>query len=117
AGSLPVNVKFVIEGEEEVGSPNVPKFILGNRDKLKCDLIVISDTAQYVPGIPAITYGLRGILSCEVVLTGPRQDLHSGVFGGAVANPATGLARLIAAIHDDQGRIQIPGFYDDIPEL
>jgi acetylornithine deacetylase/succinyl-diaminopimelate desuccinylase-like protein len=78
---------------------------------------VVSDTAQYAPGIPAITYGLRGILSCEVTLHGPNRDLHSGVFGGSVANPCNGLARLIARLHDEKGRIQIPGFYDDVIPL
>lgn len=117
AGRLPVNVKFVIEGEEEVGSSNLVGFLSGNRDLVKCDVAVISDTSQYAPGIPAITYGLRGILSCEVTLHGPNRDLHSGVFGGSVANPCNGLARLVARLHDDQGRIQVPGFYDDVVPL
>jgi acetylornithine deacetylase/succinyl-diaminopimelate desuccinylase-like protein len=116
-GRLPVNVKFVIEGEEEVGSNNLDDFLSGNRDMVKCDVAVVSDTSQYAPGIPAITYGLRGILACEVTLHGPNRDLHSGVFGGSVANPCNGLARLIARLHDDQGRIQIPGFYDDVVPL
>ena len=81
-GRLPVNVKFVIEGEEEVGSNNLDRFLSGNRDLVKCDVAVVSDTSQYAPGIPAITYGLRGILACEVTLHGPNRDLHSGVFGG-----------------------------------
>jgi acetylornithine deacetylase/succinyl-diaminopimelate desuccinylase-like protein len=116
-GQLPVNVKFVIEGEEEVGSDNLDKFLSAHRDRLRCDVAVISDTAQYAPGIPAITYGLRGIVACEIELTGPSQDLHSGVFGGAIRNPANALARLIAALHDDEGRIQIPGFYDAVAPL
>jgi acetylornithine deacetylase/succinyl-diaminopimelate desuccinylase-like protein len=115
-GSLPVNVKFLIEGEEEVGSNNLDIFIEANRDRLKCDVAVISDTSQYGPDIPAITYGLRGILACEVTVHGPRQDLHSGVFGGSIANPINALCRMIAALHDDQGRIQIPGFYDGVIE-
>ena len=109
AGSLPVNVKFVIEGEEEVGSLNLEKFLADNKEKVACDVAVVSDTSQYAPGMPAITYGLRGILACEVTLTGPKQDLHSGMFGGSVANPANALARLMATLLDDQGRIQIPG--------
>jgi acetylornithine deacetylase/succinyl-diaminopimelate desuccinylase-like protein len=116
-GSLPVNVKFVIEGEEEVGSNNLDTFLRGNREKLACDVAVISDTAQYGPGIPAITYGLRGILACEVTLTGPNRDLHSGVFGGAVANPVNELCRLVSLLHDDQRRVAVPGFYDDVKPL
>jgi acetylornithine deacetylase/succinyl-diaminopimelate desuccinylase-like protein len=116
-GRLPVNMKFVIEGEEEVGSRSLDHFLAGNRDLLKCDVAVISDTSQYAPGIPAITYGLRGVLACEVTLHGPNRDLHSGVFGGSVANPCNGLARLIAKLHDDQHRIQVPGFYDDVVPL
>ncbi len=117
AGSLPVNVTFVIEGEEEVGSDNLDKFLEANKDALRCDVAVISDTSQYAPGMPAITYGLRGITACEVTLTGPKKDLHSGMFGGSVANPLAGMARLLAALHDEDGRVQIPGFYDDVVEL
>jgi acetylornithine deacetylase/succinyl-diaminopimelate desuccinylase-like protein len=117
AGRLPVNLKFVIEGEEEVGSNNLDDFLKARRDQLKCDVAVISDTAQYGDGIPAITYGLRGIIACEVTVHGPNRDLHSGVFGGAVANPVNTLARLIAKLHDDQGRVQIPGFYDAVTPL
>lgn len=116
-GSLPVNVKVVIEGEEEVGSNNLENFLRDRRDRLKSDIAVVSDTSQFGPDRPAITYGLRGIVACEVTLTGPKQDLHSGVFGGAVGNPVNALARLIASLHDDAGRILIPGFYDDIPSL
>jgi acetylornithine deacetylase/succinyl-diaminopimelate desuccinylase-like protein len=116
-GRLPVNLKFVIEGEEEVGSRNLDDFLASHRELVKCDVAVISDTSQYAPGIPAITYGLRGILACEVTLHGPNRDLHSGVFGGSVANPCNGLCRLIAKLHDDQHRIQVPGFYDDVVPL
>ena len=116
-GKLPVNLKFVIEGEEEVGSRNLEDFLHARKDLLQSDLAVVSDTSQYGPNQPAITYGLRGILAVEITLTGPRKDLHSGVYGGSVANPATGLARLIASLHDDQGRIRIPGFYDDVTPL
>lgn len=113
-GSLPVNLKYVIEGEEEVGSRNLEDFLAANKERLKSDVAVVSDTSQYGPGRPAITYGLRGILAVEITLTGPKKDLHSGLFGGAVANPATGIARLIASLHDDQGRVRIPGFYDKV---
>ncbi|MFG0296937.1 MAG: dipeptidase [Maioricimonas sp. JB045] len=116
-GTLPVNVKFVIEGEEEVGSDNLDRFLEDQKERCRCDIVVVSDTSQYAPGIPAITYGLRGIMACEVTLHGPSQDLHSGVFGGAVANPANALARLIASLHDDEGRILIPGFYDNVVPL
>lgn len=116
-GSLPVNVKFVIEGEEEVGSDHLDIFLKAEREKCRCDVAVVSDTAQYAPGIPAITYGLRGIVACEVTLLGPAQDLHSGVFGGAVANPVNVLARLISSLHDSDGRIRIPGFYDAVVPL
>ncbi len=116
-GRLPVNVKFVIEGEEEVGSRNLDRFLENERTSLACNVAVVSDSSQYAPGIPAITYGLRGILACEVTLTGPNRDLHSGVFGGSVANPCNGLARLVASLHDEKGRIRIPGFYDDVIPL
>ena len=114
---LPVNVKFVIEGEEEVGSRGLEAFLRENPEKCRCDVAVISDTSQYAPGMPAITYGLRGILACEVTLSGPKQDLHSGNFGGAVPNPANALARMIGALHDEHGRVQIPGFYDEVLPL
>lgn len=117
AGKLPVNLKFVIEGEEEVGSKNLDDFLTARRELLKCDVAVISDSSQYSADVPAITTGLRGIIAAEVFVTGPKKDLHSGVFGGSVANPANGLARLIAALHDDQGRVQIPGFYDGVSPL
>jgi len=116
-GTLPVNVKFIIEGEEEVGSDNLDTFIEANKEKCACDVAVVSDTAQYCPGMPAITYGLRGIMCCEVTLSGPNQDLHSGVFGGSIANPVNSLAKLLGRLIDDDGRIQIPGFYDDVVPL
>lgn len=117
AGRLPVNLKYVIEGEEEVGSKHLDDFLEARKESLKCDVAVISDTSQYAADIPAITVGLRGIIACEITVAGPKKDLHSGVFGGSVANPAMGLARIIAALHDDQGRIQIPEFYDDVQPL
>ncbi len=114
---LPVNVKFVIEGEEEVGSDNLELVLKQHAERMRADVAVISDTSQYGPDLPAITYGLRGILACEVILRGPSQDLHSGVFGGSVTNPANALAKMIAGLHDANGRVQIPGFYDDVRPL
>jgi succinyl-diaminopimelate desuccinylase len=114
---LPLQVKFLIEGEEEVGSDNLDAFLADNVDKLACDCVVISDTSQFAPGVPAITYGLRGIAYCEIFLTGPDHDLHSGVFGGGVTNPAIALCKMLSAIIDADGRIQLPGFYDDVVPL
>jgi len=116
-GKLPLQVKFLIEGEEEVGSEQINKYLPTAREKLKCDVVVISDTSQFAPGQPAITYGLRGIAYYELRLTGPKQDLHSGTFGGAVTNPANTIAKMIAALTDGQGRIQVPGFYNDVTPL
>jgi acetylornithine deacetylase/succinyl-diaminopimelate desuccinylase-like protein len=116
-GKLPIQVKFLIEGEEEVGSEHLAPFVKQNREKLACDTIVISDCGQFAPGVPAITYGLRGIAYYELRLRGPRQDLHSGTFGGAVTNPANTLAMLLAALRDERGRVQVPGFYDDVTPL
>jgi succinyl-diaminopimelate desuccinylase len=114
---LPVQLKFVIEGEEEVGSESLYQLLERTPERLACDVIVISDSSQFAPGQPAITYGLRGIAYYELRLTGPKQDLHSGTFGGAVTNPVNTLSRLLAALIDEQGRIQIPGFYDDVVPL
>ena len=116
-GRLPVNVKFIIEGEEEVGSVHLEPFIRENAKRLACDCVVISDTSQFAPGRPAITYGLRGIAYYELRLNGPRQDLHSGTFGGAVVNPANTLAKMLAALVNDRGQVQVPGFYDDVDPL
>jgi succinyl-diaminopimelate desuccinylase len=116
-GRLPLQVKFLIEGEEEIGSEGVEEFIGQAKDKLACDVVVISDSSQYGPGQPAITYGLKGIAYFELRLNGARQDLHSGTFGGAVTNPLNALTRLMAHLVDDQGRIQVPGFYDDVAPL
>jgi succinyl-diaminopimelate desuccinylase len=113
-GRLPLQVKFVIEGEEEVGSQSLHKFLGENREKLACDTVVISDTSMFGRDRPAITYGLRGIAYYELRLTGPKQDLHSGTFGGAVMNPANALTKMLAALIDEHGRIQLPGFYDDV---
>ncbi|MBL9080428.1 MAG: dipeptidase [Planctomycetales bacterium] len=116
-GKLPINLKFLIEGEEEVGSEHLDDYIRLNRERLKCDVCVISDTSQFGPGLPAITYGLRGISYFELKLQGPDRDLHSGVFGGAVVNPANALVKMLTALVDDQGRVQVPGFYDDVTPL
>jgi succinyl-diaminopimelate desuccinylase len=110
-------VKFLIEGEEEVGSEHLEPYVKAHRDKLACDAVIISDCSQFAPGLPAITYGLRGIAYFELRLRGPRQDLHSGTFGGAVTNPAGALVSLLAALKDKDGRIQVPGFYDDVTPL
>ena len=118
-GKLPVQLKFVIEGEEEVGSKGIYDYLKqpGVTEKLKSDIVVISDTSQFAPGQPAITYGLRGIAYFEIRLTGPKQDLHSGTFGGAVTNPLNALASLLHALRDAAGRVQVPSFYDDVLEL
>ncbi len=116
-GKLPLQVKFLIEGEEEVGSEHLTPFVQANRDKLACDTVVISDSSQFAPGMPAITYGLRGIAYFQLYLRGPKQDLHSGTFGGGVTNPANALCTLLAALKDEKGRIQVPGFYDDVVPL
>lgn len=116
-GPLPVNLVYLIEGEEEVGSAHLDEVIDRQRDRLRADVAVISDTSQFGPGQPAITYGLRGIAYFELFLTGPRQDLHSGTFGGGVTNPANALVRMLSALHDDAGRVQVPGFYDDVTPL
>lgn len=116
-GELPVNLIFVIEGEEEIGSPNLGAFLEAHRDELKCDYVAVSDTGMVGPGKPTFSYGLRGIAAMELTVTGPAVDLHSGVYGGAVANPATALARLLATLHDAEGRVAIAGFYDDVRPL
>jgi acetylornithine deacetylase/succinyl-diaminopimelate desuccinylase-like protein len=114
---LPVNLHLVIEGEEEIGSGNLGPFLSENRDALKCDVAVISDTGMIARGIPTLSYGLRGVTSLELKVTAPKMDLHSGVFGGAVANPITVLAQLLATLHDRDGRVAIPGFYDRVKPL
>jgi len=116
-GELPLNVKFLIEGEEEVGGANLERFVAENKEKLKCDFAVISDTSQFAPGMPAITYGLKGLAYFELIVQGPRTDLHSGTFGGAVANPCNALAVMLASLKGADGRIQIPGFYDPVVPL
>jgi acetylornithine deacetylase/succinyl-diaminopimelate desuccinylase-like protein len=114
---LACNVKFMIEGEEEVGSDNLGIFVKENRDKLKADVILISDTSLISMDCPSITVGLRGLSYLEVEVTGPNRDLHSGVYGGAVANPINVLSKMIASLHDENGKVAIPGFYDKVVEL
>ncbi|MDE3236141.1 MAG: dipeptidase [Bacteroidota bacterium] len=114
--TLPVNVKFIIEGEEEIGSPNLATFVTGHKELLKADVILISDTSMLSMENPSIDVGVRGLSYIQVEVTGPNRDLHSGVYGGAVANPITILAKMIAACHDENNHITIPGFYDDVVE-
>lgn len=114
---LPVNLNIVIEGEEEVGSQNLGKFLTDNKDALKCDVVLVSDTGMIAPKTPTISYGLRGVTALEIKVTGPKMDLHSGIFGGAVANPATALARMLGTLHDADGHIAVAGFYDDVVPL
>ncbi|MBK7105892.1 MAG: dipeptidase [Ignavibacteriae bacterium] len=111
---LPVNVKFLIEGEEEIGSESLEKFLKQNKNLLKCDAVLISDTSLYAEGIPTINYGLRGLSYMEVEITGPNKDLHSGSFGGSVANPINELAKIISQLHDKNGKVTIPNFYKDV---
>jgi len=114
--SLPTNIKFIIEGEEEIGSPNLGKFVSSHHDLLKADVILISDTAMLSMDTPSIDIGVRGLSYIEVEVTGANRDLHSGIYGGAVANPITILTHMIASCHDENNHITIPGFYDDVVE-
>src|SRR5437870_6366122 len=114
---LPVNLHLVIEGEEEIGSGNLGPFLSENRDALKSDVAVVSDTGMIEKGVPTLSYGLRGVTALEIKVTGPKMDLHSGIFGGAVANPITVLAQLLATLHDREGRVAIAGFYDRVKPL
>lgn len=116
-GVLPVNVKLLIEGEEEVGSPNLVPFVEQHRDRLACDAVMISDTPMYDYDMPSVTYGLRGLAYVELHVTGPDRDLHSGMFGGPVANPINALCEIIAAMKDHTGRIMLPGFYDSVVDV
>lgn len=116
-GSLPCNVKFMLEGEEEIGSASLYGFCEEHKELLAADIILVSDTSMLSMDTPSITCGLRGLTYMEVEVSGPNKDLHSGLFGGAVANPANVLARLVAGLIDENGRVTIPGFYDDVREL
>jgi len=113
-GKLPLNIKVMIEGEEEVGSVNLWEFVKSNQQRLKADALIVSDTSMLAKSVPSITYGLRGLNYYQVEITGPSQDLHSGVFGGAVPNPITILAEMIAKLHDRDFRVTVPDFYDDV---
>ena len=117
AGSLPVNVKFLIEGEEEVGGASLEAYVPENKRKLACDFAVISDSSQFGPGQPAITYGLKGLAYFELLVQGANRDLHSGTYGGAVANPLNALATILASLKGSDGKIQIAGFYDSVRPL
>jgi acetylornithine deacetylase/succinyl-diaminopimelate desuccinylase-like protein len=116
-GRLPVNIKFILEGEEEVGSVNLDDFVRGHKDELRADVVVISDSPMFARGVPSICYGLRGLVYFQIDLRGSSTDLHSGSFGGAVANPAMVLAQMLTQMKDRGGRIKIPGFYDDVVPL
>ncbi len=115
--TLPCNVKFLIEGEEEIGSPNLLPFVRENIEKLKADVVLISDTSMVANDCPSITVGTRGIAAAEIELTGPNRDLHSGTYGGAVGNPLNVLSKMMASLHDENKHITIPGFYDNVEEL
>ena len=116
-GDLPVNLNLVVEGEEEIGSGNLGGFLSENHEALKSDVAVVSDTGMIEKGVPTLSYGLRGVTALEIKVTGPKMDLHSGIFGGAVQNPITALAQLLATIHDSKGRVAIAGFYDRVKPL
>ncbi|PNY80587.1 dipeptidase [Deinococcus koreensis] len=116
-GALPVNVKFLLEGEEEVGSPSIVPYLQAHAEELKADVIVISDGSRFAQGVPTITYGLRGLSYVEILVQGANRDLHSGSYGGAAPNPINALCEIIAALKDDQGRVTIPGFYDGVEPL
>ncbi len=115
--ALPANVRFMIEGEEEIGSPSLKQFCTDHKEMLRADVILISDTTMIAPDVPSITVGLRGLAFMEVEVAGPNRDLHSGLYGGAVMNPANALAKMIAALTDEDNHITIPGFYDDVLEV
>lgn len=117
SGELSCNIKLMIEGEEEVGSENLAIFVKNNKEKLKADIILVSDTGMLANDVPSITTGLRGLSYVEVEVTGPNRDLHSGLYGGCVANPINILTQMIASLHDENGKITIPGFYDKVVEL
>jgi acetylornithine deacetylase/succinyl-diaminopimelate desuccinylase-like protein len=116
-GRLPANIRVILEGEEEVGSANLDNFVKGHKDELAADVVVISDSTMFDRGVPSITYGLRGLVYFQIDLRGTKSDLHSGSFGGAVANPAMVLSQILAQMKDKGGRVRIPGFYDDVRAL
>jgi len=116
-GSLPVNLKLIIEGEEEIGSEHLETFVRGHKDLLRADLALISDSAMFAKGIPSLCYGLRGLAYMEIEVIGPKKDLHSGSFGGTVHNPIQALSEIIAQLHDKNGKVTVPGFYNDVRSL
>jgi acetylornithine deacetylase/succinyl-diaminopimelate desuccinylase-like protein len=116
-GSCPVNVKFLIEGEEEIGSSSLEPFLKANRKRLACDAVVVSDTAMFKKGVPSICHGLRGLAYFQIDVTGTKRDLHSGVYGGAVVNPANALIEMLATLKDASGKIKVPGFYEHVRRL
>lgn len=116
-GRLPINIKVLVEGEEEIGSPNLGHFLKENQARLAADAVAISDSSQFTRGVPAITYGLRGLSYLQIDIQGPRFDLHSGAFGGLVANPVQVLAEILTRLVNKDGTVAIPGFYDDVVEL
>ncbi|MGO1057514.1 dipeptidase [Planococcus sp. FY231025] len=116
-GELPVNIKFIVEGEEEIGSPTLPKYVEQNQEQLKADLIVISDTGMQGPGRPAVCYGLRGLAGIQIDVKGPKGDLHSGLYGGAVQNPLHAIVEILQSFRDKEGVIQVEGFYEDVLEV
>src|SRR3954469_17878538 len=113
-GELPVNLHFVIEGEEEIGSGNLGNFLSQNKEALKCDIALVSDTGMIAQNTPTLSYGLRGVVGMEIKVSAAKMDLHSGIFGGAVGNPITALAQMIATLHDEKRRVAIYGFYDKV---
>ena len=117
SGELPCNVKFMIEGEEEIGSEHLGYFVKENKDKLKADVILVSDTGMIANDVPSVTTGLRGLSYVEVEVTGPNRDLHSGLYGGCVKNPINALCEMIASLHDENGKITVEGFYDSVVEI
>ncbi|MFN0072308.1 MAG: dipeptidase, partial [Chloroflexota bacterium] len=116
-GRLPLNLKYVFEGEEEIGSVHFEQFLTEHREQLKADVVIVSDTEMFAPDLPAIGYGLRGLCYLEVEVRGPSRDLHSGTYGGAVANPANVLCRLLSELKDEMGKVTVPGFYDHVRDL
>src|SRR3984957_240849 len=116
-GTLPVNIKVIVEGEEEIGSPNFEAFLARERERLACDVVVVSDTAVFAEDVPSLTVSLRGLVHWEITVHGPASDLHSGYFGGVVRNPLEALAQMLATLKDGSGRIAVPGFYDGVREL
>src|SRR5699024_2496436 len=112
-----LNIKMLIEGEGAGGSPSLRRYLDANKDRLACDVIVISDSSMYAPGKPSVMIGLRGLSYLEVKVEGPSHDLHSGLYGGAAPNPIHALSKMIASLHDADGRVTVPGFYDDVLEL